>query len=123
MRRGGKPASAQALIRADVPQLSCASAGALARVAAEDEAVHALRQTTRESLRAMRSLPPAGQREAAAELGRKLQSRADDLAKEISNAHRWKLTAPGVAGAAGESQARRPWQSVPPARRPGLSVS
>jgi hypothetical protein len=32
MRRGGKPASAQALIRADVPQLSGASARALARV-------------------------------------------------------------------------------------------
>ena len=39
MRRGGKPASAQALIRANVPQLSGASARALARVAAEDEAV------------------------------------------------------------------------------------
>ena len=101
MRRGGKPASAQALIRADVPQLSGASARALARVAAEDEAVHALRETTGESLHAMRSLPTAGQREAAAELGRKLQSRADDLAKEISHARRWKLAAPGIAGAAG----------------------
>src|SRR6266567_8840210 len=101
MRRGGKPVSAQALIRADVPQLSGASARALARVAAEDEAVHALREATGESLHAMRSLPPAGQREAAAELGRKLQSKADDLAKEISHARRWKLAAPGIAGAAG----------------------
>jgi hypothetical protein len=101
MRRGGKPATAQALIRANVPQLSGASARALARVAAEDETVHALRETTRESLHAMRSLPPASQREAAAELGRKLQSRADVLSKEISHARRWKLAAPGVAGAAG----------------------
>ena len=101
MRRGGKPASAQALIRANVPQLSGASARALARVAAEDEAVDALRQTARESLDAMRSLPPARRREAAAELGRTLQLRADALAKEISDGRRWKLAAPGVAGAAG----------------------
>jgi glycerate kinase len=63
--------------------------------------VHALREATGESLHAMRSLPPADQREAAAELGRKLQSKADDLAKEISHARRWKLAAPGIAGAAG----------------------
>jgi hypothetical protein len=56
MRRGGKPASAQALIRANVPQFSGASARALAWVAAEDESVHALRETTGESLHAMRSL-------------------------------------------------------------------
>ena len=122
-RRGGKPASAQALIRADVPQLSGASARALARVAAEDEAVHALRQTTGESLRAMRSLPPAGQREAAAELGRKLQSRADDLAKEISNTRRWKLAAPGIAGAAGGIAGTAAVAIGAAGRRPGLSVS
>jgi hypothetical protein len=101
MHRGGKPADAQALIQANVPQLSGASARALARVAAEDEAVEALRETARESLHAVRSLPPADQREAAAELGRKLQWRADVLAKEIARARRWKLVASTVAGAAG----------------------
>jgi hypothetical protein len=100
MRRGGKPAGAQALIRASVPQLSGASARALARVAAEDEAVDALREVTRESLHAMRSLPPAGQREEAAELGRKLQARADALRKKIADDRRWKRDVPGALAAA-----------------------
>jgi hypothetical protein len=101
VHRGGKPASAQELIRANVPQFSRGSARALAWVAAEDEAVDALRQATRESQHVMRSFPPACQREAAAEFGRKLQSRADLLAKELSDARRWKLVAQRAAGAAG----------------------
>lgn len=100
MRRGGKPSQAQALIRANVPQLSGASARALAHVAAEDGTVEALREITRRSLHAARSLPPAERREAAAELSRKLQYNANALAKEIANTRRWKLLATGAAGAA-----------------------
>lgn len=100
LRSGGRAAPAQALIRAGVPQLSGASARALARVAAEDETVEALRQVTRESLHAMRDLPPASQREAAAELGRKLETRAESLRKDMARTRRWKLTAPGVTAAA-----------------------
>jgi hypothetical protein len=100
LRRGGRPAPAQALIRAGVPQLSGASAKALARVAAEDETVEALRQVTRESLHAMRDLPPASQREAAAELGRKLEAKAEALRKDMARTRRWKLAAPGVTAAA-----------------------
>lgn len=94
------PTSLQALIRANVPQLSGADAVALARVAAADETVAALREVTRESLHAMRSLPPGDQREAAAELGRKLQVQAEALAKEIRHARRWKRDIPGILGAA-----------------------
>ena len=47
-RRGAQVASPQAPIRANVPQLSGASAVALARVAAADETVAALREVTRE---------------------------------------------------------------------------
>jgi len=101
LRRGENPASVQALVRASVPQLSGASAPALARVAAEDEAVAALREATRESLHAMRSLPPAGQREEATELGRRLQARADALSKEMADDRRWKRNIPGALATAG----------------------
>ena len=101
MRRGEKPAGVQALIRASVPQLSGASARALARIAAEDEAVAALREAASESLHAMRSLPPAGQREEAAELGRRLQARADALSKKMADDRRWKRNIPGAFAAAG----------------------
>jgi hypothetical protein len=85
MRRGEKPTGVQALIRASVTQLSGASARALARIAAEDEAVAALREAASESLHAMRSLPAVGQREEAAELGRRLQARADALSRSGGN--------------------------------------
>ena len=98
--RGAQPSGAQALIRANVPQLSGASARALARVAAADDTVAALREATRKSLHAMRSLPPAEQREAAAELGRKLQGRSDALSREMKHARRWKRDIPGAAAAA-----------------------
>ena len=119
MRRGGKPASAQALIRADVPQLSGASARALARVAAEDEAVHALRETHwRVVVKAMRSLLAC--RNASVRrprTGRKLQaSRADDLAKEIFAYLPLETSAaPGIAGAAGGIAATAAVAPVPPA--------
>ena len=101
VRRGGQPTTTQALVHAKVPQLSGGSARTLARVAAEDESVKALRKATHESLRAMRSLPPADQRAEAVELGRNLQARADDLVKEIARARRWKLALPGAAGVSG----------------------
>lgn len=95
-RRSVPAAGPQALIRANVPQLSGASAVALARVAAEDEAVAALREVTRESLHAMRSLAPDEQREAAAELGRKLQAKAEGLSREMRTARHWKRDVPAV---------------------------
>src|SRR5258708_35765830 len=49
-RHGRQQPGPQSLIRADVPQFSAASEAALARVAAEDEAVEALREVTREAL-------------------------------------------------------------------------
>jgi len=87
------------LIRAGVPQLSGASVKALARVAAEDEAVEALRQVARESLHACgaSSCRPAGR---GAGLGRKLQATAEALRKDMSRARRWKLNAPGITAAA-----------------------
>ena len=101
-RRGSQLPGPQALIRADVPQLSAASAVSLARVAAEDEAVEALREVTREALHAMRTLSPADQREEAAELGRKLQARSRELRRDMTRTRRWKRDIPGVlAGASG----------------------
>ena len=101
-RRGGQMPGTQALIRADVPQLSAASARALARVAAEDEAVEALREVTREALHAMRTLSPADQREEAAELGRRLQARSRELQRDMTRTRRWKRDVPGsLAVAAG----------------------
>jgi hypothetical protein len=98
-RRGAQIPETQALIRADVPQLSAASARALAKVAAEDEAVDALRQVTREALYAMRTLSPADQREEAAELGRKLQARSSALRRDMIRTRRWKRDIPGVLAA------------------------
>jgi hypothetical protein len=49
----------------------------------------------------MRSLPPAGQREEAAELGGRLQVRADALSKKMADDRRWKRNIPGAFAAAG----------------------
>ena len=101
-RRGNELLGPQALIRADVPQLSAASAVALAKVAAEDEAVEALREMTRHALHAMRTLSPADQREGSAELGRELQARARELRREMASARRWKRDMPlGLSTASG----------------------
>jgi hypothetical protein len=99
-RRGDEPPGAQALIRADVPQLSAASAVALARVAAEEEAVEALREATREALYAMRTLSPADQRSEAAELGRQLQARSRELRRDMTRTRRWKRDIPGALSVA-----------------------
>jgi hypothetical protein len=99
-RRGNQPANTQALIQADVPQLSAASAAALARVAAEDEAVEALREATREALYAMRTLSPADQRAEAAELGRRLQARSKELRRDMTRTRWWKRDIPGALSAA-----------------------
>jgi hypothetical protein len=98
--RGSQPPGAQALIQADVPQLSAASAVALARVAAEDEAVEALREATREALYAMRTLSPADQRSEAAELGRQLQARSRELRRDMTRTRRWKRDIPGALSVA-----------------------
>lgn len=99
-RRGSQPPGAQALIQVDVPQLSAASAVALARVAAEDEAVEALREATRGALYAMRTLSPADQRSEAAELGRQLQARSRELRRDMTRTRRWKRDVPGALSAA-----------------------
>jgi hypothetical protein len=99
-RRGGQPSGPQALIQADVPQLSAASAVALARVAAEDEAVEALREATRQALYAMRTLSPADQRSDAAELGRQLQARSQELRRDMTRTRRWKRDFPGAMAVA-----------------------
>jgi hypothetical protein len=104
-RRGGPLSGTQALIRADLPQLSAASAVALARVAAEDEAVEALREMTREALYAMRTLSPADQREEAAELGRRLRARSTELRRDMIRSRRWKRDIPAALSVASGASA------------------
>ena len=78
-----------------MPQLS-AAAVALARVAADDEAVEALREATSEALHAICTLSGADQRSEAAELGRRLQARSRELRRDMTRTRRWKRDIPGA---------------------------
>jgi hypothetical protein len=85
------------LVWADIPSLPHADAGTLARIAAEDETVDALRRSVRRTLAAAAS----GQTESIAELALSLREDAAVLQRTIATANRWKLAVPAGLGVAG----------------------
>ncbi len=100
LRRKAHPtASAEALLWADVPILLGSSPTALARVAAEDEAVAALRAVVRRAFRVARSEDSAVRLGAAAGLVEDLDEQAERLRRSIERDRAWKLTVPLVLGA------------------------
>jgi len=93
-RRSEGQADAQALAWADVPHLERASALSLARVAADDVAVTALRERTRQAFAAMRHATPQERREQAADLAAELRYAAERLRRDMDRERRWKLAVP-----------------------------
>lgn len=97
VHKGREPALPQPLVWADIPALPQADAGTLARIAAEDETVHALRRTIRRTFSVA-----GGQASASAqELALQLAEDADALERTIVREDRWKLAIPASLSAAG----------------------
>jgi hypothetical protein len=107
--RSTQQAEAQDLVWADVPHLERASALSLAKVAADDVVVGALRERTREAFAEMRHTPPAERRERAADLAASLKYAAGKLRRDMDREKRWKVAVPtglsiaaiGIGSAAG----------------------
>jgi hypothetical protein len=97
-RRGHPESPAGPLIWADIPSLPRADPATLARVAAEEETVEALRRTVR---RGMAASEQTGGVAAAKELAEQLREDAAVLERAIKSERRWKLVAPAVLGVAG----------------------
>lgn len=97
-RKGGEAAIPQPLIWAQVPALPDADAETLARIAAEDETVEALRRTVR------RTFSTASRDElhgAADELALQLEEDAALLQRAITREDRWKVVVPVSLSVAG----------------------
>lgn len=99
-RRSDPQTEAQSLVWADVPHLQRASAIALARVAADDVAVGALRERTQQAFVAMRHATPAERREQAGDLAAELAHAAPTVRRDLEREGRWKLAFPAAAGTA-----------------------
>lgn len=93
-RRSDKQPEAQALVWAQVPHLEGGSALSLARVTADDVAVGALRERTRQAFAEMRHATPAERRERSADLAADLQYAAERLRRDMDRERRWKLAVP-----------------------------
>lgn len=97
-RKGGEAALPQPLVWADVPVLPEADAETLARIAAEDESVEALRRTVR---RTFSTASGDALQDAADELAAQLEEDAAVLQRAISREDRWKVAVPASLSLAG----------------------
>lgn len=93
-RRPTQTPDPQTLVWADVPHLQRASAVALAKVMADDTAVQALRNRTRQVFAATRTATPEERRAHAIDLGAELGFASEKLRREMDRDRRWKLAAP-----------------------------
>jgi len=84
---------AQPLVWADIPTLPSADGETLARIAAEDETVEALRRTVRRTFASASSDEPLT---AATELALQLEEDAAVLQRAIAREGRWKIAVPGT---------------------------
>jgi hypothetical protein len=93
-RRSSQQSNVQDLVWTDVPHFERASALSLAEVAADDVAVGALRERTREAFAEMRHTPPAERRERAADLTAGLKYAAVTLRRDMDREKRCKVAVP-----------------------------
>lgn len=85
------------LVWAEIPQLSFASASALARIAADDVVVQALRHRVRQTFAAMRRADPVERRAQASDLRADLQYEAGRLSRRVSLERTWEALIGSVA--------------------------
>lgn len=98
-RKGRSLSGADALMHTEVPMPQEASAGALARIAAEDESVAALRSTVRRAFAKARG-DTAELVATASELSEDLDEQTYRLQRQIRTDRAWRLAVPGGVSAA-----------------------
>jgi hypothetical protein len=97
-RKGVGASKASPLLWADIPSIPEADPDTLARIAAEDDTVKALRRTVR---RGMNAAVGDGGRAAAEEIAEQLREEAELLRVTMQRDRVWRLAAPGGLGVAG----------------------